>query len=281
MRLPYVLLTLAVLAAAGRAAALSCSEPPWDNEYSSPLENEGIAVPVDAHPWRIDSCYGGPPGKPEGCNFIDNETQDAIAAEAGITSTAACDIEYYLLPGDSSAKVISTFVPAQPLTPSHSYRLLCSGDDFDSYQGVVRVRDDDTPAAPPTALKLIEARYSRDDNGCCGHGDDIEIEVEGLDGAYLREGGYIEAVLSSGQRFAFDGDDDLIVVPADEERVTLTPVSASGVRGESIEIDVGEIGGDLVYIPCSIGTSTPPAALWLLAPFAWIFAHGQRRRRAV
>jgi hypothetical protein len=30
-------------------------------------------------------------------------------------------------------------------------------------------------------------------------------------------------------------------------------VSASGVRGESIEIDVGEIGGDLVYIPCSIG----------------------------
>ncbi|HEY0134303.1 MAG TPA: hypothetical protein VGB85_09490, partial [Nannocystis sp.] len=133
--------------------------------------------------------------------------------------------------------------------------------------------------AAPTALTLIEARYSRDDNGCCGHGDDIEIDLEGLDGAYLQEGGYIEATLASGQRFVFDSDP--IVVPAEADHVTLTPVSARGVRGESIEIDVSEIGGDLVYIPCSIGTRTPPAALWLLAPFAWIFAHGQRRRRAV
>jgi hypothetical protein len=31
---------------------------------------------------------------------------------------------------------------------------------------------------------------------------------------YLQEGGYVEAVLSSGQRFAFDGSLNPLVVPA-------------------------------------------------------------------
>ena len=280
MRLPYLLLTIVVLTAAGRAAATSCSEPPWSNDYSSPLEGAAV-VPLDAHPWRIDSCYSGAPAKPADCKFIDNDTQDVIAAEVEMTDPAACDLEYGALPNDASASVIFTFIPATPLTPSHNYRVVCDDGDFSSAKGTVQVRDNDTASAPPTALKLIEARYSRDDNGCCGHGDDIEIEVDGLDGAYLQEGGYIEAALSTGQRFVYVGDPEKIVAPAGADRVTLTPVSASGARGESIEIDVDDIDGDLVYIPCSIGTRTPPAALWLLAPFAWIFAHGQRRRRAV
>ena len=107
------------------------------------------------------------------------------------------------------------------------------------------------------------------------------LAVEGLDAAYLAEGGYIEAVLTSGQRFVFGSYPGQIVVPAGDDHVTLTPVSAAGVRGKSIEINLDEIGGDLVYIPCSIATRTSPAALWLLAPFVWIFAHGKRRRRAV
>ena len=281
MRLPYILLTTAVLAAAGRAAATSCGEAPWANGYLSPLEGGITEVPIDAHPWKLVSCHDGPTTTLANCNFLDEASKDVISAAVEMTTTAACDAAYDELPGDTSANVIFTFTPATPLTPSHSYSLECEDNIFGSYQGTVQVRGDATASAPPAALELIEARYSRDDNGCCGLGDDIEIDVEGLDAAYLAEGGYIEAVLTSGQRFVFGSYPGQIVVPAGDDHVTLTPVSAAGVRGKSIEINLDEIGGDLVYIPCSIATRTSPAALWLLAPFVWIFAHGKRRRRAV
>ncbi|HEY0135042.1 MAG TPA: hypothetical protein VGB85_13200, partial [Nannocystis sp.] len=100
MRLPYLLLTLAALTAAGRAAATSCGDLPWANEYSSPLENIGVAVPFDAHPWRIDTCFSGPPRTPVDCSFIDDETKAAIAAEVTVTDTAACSLD---LPNDAPA----------------------------------------------------------------------------------------------------------------------------------------------------------------------------------
>ena len=278
MRLAYTVLTLIILGAAGRAAATSCGEPPWDYQIESSLGvyGGGVPVPTDAHPWTIGSCYGGPPAKPTGCVFLDQTEPLEIAAEVEGTDGSACNVDFYSLPGSASVNIIYTFVPAEPLTPAHVYRVECDGEPW----GELEVRDNDTPAAAPAALEVVDTHYSRDNNGCCGSGDDIQIEIANAGEGYLAEGGYIDVGLSSGQRFAA-GRDTVIVVPPAEGIITLTPVSASGVRGETVEVDADEIGGDLVYIPCSIATratGTSPAALWLLAPFAWIFAHGRRRR---
>ncbi len=284
MRLAYTVLTLIILGAAGRAAATSCSPPPWDYQIPEPLGiyGEGTPVPVDAHPWTTQSCYGGVPALPTGCQFLDQDDQaDVIDATVEASDGSACNVEYYNLPGDTSANIIYTFVPAQPLVPSHIYRVECDDpSNYGSVWGEVRVRDDAKPAAAPAALEVVDATYSRDSNGCCGHGDDIQIEITNAGEGYLAEGGYIDIGLSTGQRFVA-GLDDVIVVPPAEGIITLTPVSASGVRGKTVKVDADEIGGDLVYIPCSIAAGSSPAALWLLAPFAWIFAHGRRRRGVV
>lgn len=283
MRWIYPLITIAIVGAAGHAAATSCGDPPWDFQIDEPLGNYGasIPVPVDAHPWMTQSCYGGAPALPTDCVFLDQDDQaalDVIAVTVEQSDGAACDVEYYNLPGDTSANIIYTFVPAEPLVPSHTYRVNCSDANYyGSFSGEVRVRADAEPALPPAAIEVVDTTYSRDNNGCCGSGDQIEITIEGADEGSLAEGGYIDIRLSTGQRFVA-GRDTVIVVPPADGIIMLTPVSASGVRGETIEVDADEIDGDLVYIPCSIATRTSPAAWWMLTPFAWIFAHGRRRR---
>ena len=93
-------------------------------------------------------------------------------------------------------------------------------------------------------------------------------------------GGYIEAVFPGGQHLAFiRTEGEHFVLPYTTELIALTPVSASGERGETLVLDGDEVDGDLVYIPCDITGRRPGAALWLLMPLAWIYAMGRRRRR--
>ncbi len=254
---------------------------PWDSGYLGPLIVEELTVAVDAHPWRVESCYGGAPAGLSDCVLIDEEAADTIAVEASARGTENCDVPYEDLPDHGALHFIRTFTPAQPLTAGHVYRLDCN----DNFEGTVHVRKDDAPAAAPVALELTGAYYSRDGNGCCGWGDSIDFRIGDLEADYLRDGGYIEATYADGYTYVITAEasvgDDVLSLPATRGTIALTPVSATGERGETVEIDGGEIDGDLVYMPCTIAARTSPAALWLLVPFVWIAAHGRRRRRAV
>ena len=277
----YLLLSIAVFGAAERAGATSCDGPPWDSAYLGSLDSEEFTVAVDAHPWRVESCYGGASQALSDCVLTDEETEDTIAVEASARGTENCDVPYEDLPHHGALQFIRTFTPAQPLTAGHAYRLDCN----DNFQGTVHVREDAAPAAAPAVLELVDPYYSRDGNGCCGWGDSIDFRIGDPKADYLRDGGYIEATYADGYTHVLtmlwnDGDDTLSL-PATRKTIALTPVSATGERGETVEIDGGEIDGDLVYIPCTIAARTSPAALWMLVPFFWIAAHGRRRRRAV
>lgn len=274
-RLVPALLALAVLGGAGRAAATSCAPPPWEQSYASPLVNDSVAVPVDAHPWQFHSCYDGSFSAPSDCQLVG--TDDTVAVEVELAGTEGCELDYIDLLDATSQQYIRRLVPAAPLTPGERYRLECP--DESSY-GEVVVRDDTAPSAPPPAIAVADAHYSRDNNGCCGSGDSLELRIDGLDDPAFDEGGIIEVTYPNGQIFAFAGlgDSDIIEVPPTEGTILLTPVAADGSRGETVELDAGEVTGDLVYIPCTVAARTPPAPLWLMAPFAWIIAHGRRRR---
>mgnify|MGYP006946484118 CR=1 FL=1 len=279
MRLNYVWLSVLVYGAARQADATSCASPPWDDQSFGPLDVEEMMVAVDAHPWRSESCYGGQPAELKNCSLVDEETADEIAAVATASGTQFCDTPYEDLPENADRRFLRRFVPAQPLTAGHVYALACDG----ASQGTVHVRNDAGPAAPATALEIVDPYYTRDGNGCCGWGDAIEFHLGDPDVAFLQDGGYIEARYADGRQYVIVPSlrGDALSLRPTRETIALTPVSATGLRGETVEIDGGEIDGDLVYNPCAIATRTHPAALWLLAPFLWIAAHGRRRRRAV
>ncbi len=284
MRYP-LLAALTVFTAAERATAFSCEEPPWSQQAWGPLDSELLLVPVDVHPWRVEACAGGPPEIPQNCNFVAIEGKPKtlrVAAEVEVSNAAACRLEYYELPGDAPANVIVTFIPAEALSPGTTYRISCD-ETLDTYSGwgTVHVRGDSTPAAPPAATQLVDAEYQRGDDGCCEYGDYVEVTLDGLDAASLGEGGYIDVALASGQRFVTTLESGPIILPGVHDAISLTPVSASGVRGETINIDADMLDGPPVYLPCNVTSRPPPAALWLIAPFAWILVHGQRRRRLV
>ncbi len=246
------------------------------NDWASPLASEGREVSVDAVPWLVESCpYEGTPQLFD-CTLV--REGETIAVTSEIIGGEACGLSRDEAVADGTS-FMRRFVPATLLTPGASYELDCGGNE-NSFYRTLRVRGDETPAASPE-LAGVDARYSRDDNGCCGHGDDIEVRVADSDAAFLREGGYLEVAYPNGQVFAYvEPEEDRFVIPATRGLVTITPISASGARGEAAEVDGGEIDGDLVYSACSVMARGAPAALYLVLPLLWICGHGARRRRS-
>lgn len=287
MRLTYAYLSLAILGVAARAAATSCleEEAPWQDGGASPLgrgepdeDPPDLRVPLDARPWEMVSCSSLEPAITGRCELVDGDLRLAVAVEqdgAGFCERAYTERVDYTHP-----YYIRRFVPAMPLTPGRRYAIECQ--DPVEYPGVFEVRADDTPAAPAPPIVLASARFVRtDDGGCCGDGPDLlELRLDDMQPAYLAEGGYIEAVYPNGQRLALvRAQDDHFELPFTREVIELTPVSAAGVRGETLVYDTADADGDPVYIPCAISPRRPDAALWLLAPLGWIFAQRRRARR--
>lgn len=293
MRLIFPLLTLAVAGIAARAAATSCliDEPPWQDSEATPIaeflvdgEPDVIAVPLDAQPWQRVNCYSDTTiDFAATCELVPADGAVPIAVDVEYVGTELCAEDSDAAVDDSRLYYVRRFVPSAPLIPGRAYEIDCS----DGAVGTFHVRDTDEPAARPTALELVDTYYRRnDDQGCCGGlGDVIELEFADMDPTFLRQGGYIEAVYPSGQVLVFvRPEDERFILPPVDGEIALTPVSASGARGETISLDAGEVDGDLVYIPCDIAGSRasarPGAALWLLAPILLLAAQTRRRRRS-
>jgi hypothetical protein len=281
MRLTLLVLGCAVYLAADRAAATSCLILPWDHEVGSVLlgdtfqdgYTEPVAVPLDAAPWRALHCYEAEVPPLSACEVVhgDDAEGPAIAATVEVIGDEACAL------AGSYHKYLVRVVPAAPLSPGAPYFVRCADDRF---LGGFTVRDDGTPAAPPSALAVVDVHYTRgDDGGCCGRsGDVLELRIADTEAAYLREGGYIEVVYADGQHLAVvqPQNGEFYELPPTRDPITLTPVAADGVRGEVVVL--ADFAADRVYLACDVDQGRAPLALWLLAPLVWISAHGRRRR---
>lgn len=285
MRLIYACLSLATLGIAARAAATSCAlvEHPWESGSGGPLD-EGwggpdepeILVPVDAQLWQRVPCGPKEPAVTGTCELVDEaETTRVVVATEHVGAQFCEDAngERY-----ASRYYIRRFIPPAPLTPGEGYSIQC--EDPRTFPGSFRVRDSEVAAALAPAIELASAFVSRgDDGGCCSEGDRLELRFADMDPEYLREGGYIEAVYPGGQHLVFmRPEGDRFVLPGLYEVIELTPVSASGVRGQTLVLDAGEADGDLVYVPCDVSGRRPVHGLWLLAPLVWVYARARRRR---
>jgi hypothetical protein len=113
-------MTLAVVTAAGRAAATSCLTAAVEQRVLEPAGERQHRRARRRPPWRIDPCYDGTV-EARRLQLHRRRDQGCDRRRRRDHQPAACNIEYYLLPGDTSGNVIYTFVPATPLTPSHSY----------------------------------------------------------------------------------------------------------------------------------------------------------------
>lgn len=259
------------------AAATSCYQEKEDTSHNVWLEDDEdeADVPVDAVLWQTPDCpYGHPPRVPacELVRYVDDEkvtsgfTVELVGDEACARGSGEVD-------GHDS--YLRRFVPDEPLIAGAEYSVICA----DGEGGFTfTVRGDEEPAAPPEALTDVDVHYTRDDEGCCGGGDFVELRIGDLDAAYLGEGGYIEIVYAGGWRYGLTRprNGEFFVLPPTRDPFTLTPVAADGTRGETAR--TGEVDGDLVYLPCNAAVRPTPFAPWLLAPFVWMCVHGRRRR---
>lgn len=284
MRLTYLCLAVATLGVAARAAATSCAdhERAWESGGGGPLD-EGwggpeIRVPVDAQPWQRVPCGPSEPAVTGTCELVDADEISRGVVQTEHVGAEVCDRAR----GEGTRSVhpyyIRRFIPPAPLTPDQRYAIRCEGPRGGG--GSFEVRDSEDAAAPAPALTLARAFVTRgDDGGCCSEGDRLELRFAELDEGFLGEGGYIEAAYPGGQRLAFmRREDEDFALPGIREVIELTPVSASGVRGATLVLDVGAADGDLVYLPCDVSGQRPVHALWLLAPLAWTYARARRRR---
>ena len=278
MRLLVYGLSLAVLGIAARAEATSCAEvtPPWYDGYAGPLYTADQPLPVDGQPWQLVDCSSELVAL-DACELVDAEAQrtPVVVEQVG---AEFCERPSRERVSDTSASFIRRFVPPAPLVAG-TYMIECEGRK--GALGVFEIRETDSPAAPASPLVFTTTHLSRgDEGGCCtGFGDVVELRVA-EDPAYLDEGGYVEVKYPGGQHLALTHTEDgQFVLPWDQVVVELTPVSASGARGETLVLDLAEVDGDLAFVPCNVGGRPPSAALWLLAPLAWMYAQGRRRRR--
>lgn len=262
---------MALLCAPKSAGATSCFEPAWAGRDGALLVTED--VPPDAHLWRYFHCGLDP----QPCTL---EHGGFVGATEIIRHGSNCDDDRRGLIGFGE---LVEYVPQQPLGAGQTYTLKCPLTTVheEVAEQTFTVRASDSPSAAPEDLELREIRIKRgDDGGCCGSGDELIVALDGLDAPYLREGGRIELLYSTGEVFpiGMDAESELLL-PLPEGPLELTPVAANGVRGTVLRIEPEDIGQrEAVYIPCSVGQRHFGAALWLFAPVLWIA--GRRRRRA-
>lgn len=184
-------------ALAGRAAALSCGTPferlyePFATAYQTRVFDDEYAtrLPVDAWPWSLENCVTAPD---ELCVLRSGEEVIPVTLEA--TGREACEaldeaplgIKFF----------IRHFVPEQVLAPAQTYTLDCGEPPIE--QRIVVTRASAASSAPPGRLSISGARALRAERGCCGVEKRLEVQIEGLAGAYLDEGGYVEVMYPQG-----------------------------------------------------------------------------------
>ena len=106
------------LVVAGRAAAMSCLSPGWDDAgVHSPLDeyaDDVPEVPVDAWPWRVDDCYFDGSAVVPACVFVRTDEPDAaeIAVTDEVLGVEGCE-------DDERATYIRRFAATAPLIPGH------------------------------------------------------------------------------------------------------------------------------------------------------------------
>ena len=266
---PFVLGAMALLCAPKSVGATICGTPVRQGIGALTVTED---VPVDAHLWRYFHCGF----EPQPCTL---EHGGFVGMTAFVRHGSNCDDEQDDQIGFGE---LVEYVPQQPLGAGQTYTLKCPITSVwgDVEEQTFTVRASDAPSAGPEDVELREIRIKRGEEGCCAVGDQLVVALDGLDAPYLREGGRIELLYSTGEVFPIGTDaESELLLPLPEGPIELTPVAANGVRGEVLRIEPEDIGErEAVYIPCAVGQRHFGAALWLFVPLLWIA--GRRRRRA-
>ncbi len=264
-----VALALALLAG-GRVSAYSCVESSWTGVGGrSPAVAGGSDFPVDIQPWALRECQAAPGT----CTLVgEGEEVDAEVVASPCTSE-----EY------TTTYQVVRLVPERLLTPGMTYETSCS---FGLHFGYIyedprpfQIRGSSTPARRPIEVLGVDVdrRFS---DGCCS--DDVFLEVaiafEGDAAGFFEEGGSVEVASDEGT-YVIASSVGPWALPETRGDLVVTPVSASGERGEPVTIDRRDVGGDVAYVPCSIGPGSKTMALWILVPVV-LARVGARRRRA-
>lgn len=258
------------------ARATSCAGDPWHVGSFG-----GEAVPVDFRPWLHMDCFEGSVDEPFGTCTLETTGQTiAVTPEASGTCEPLKESVY----GYSPERVVY-FVPAEPLMPGWTYRLVCTGLPESDWS--FTTRPSDAPATPAEAVSA-KVRYRQDDeDGCCGGSDYLVIEVGERVAPYLSEGGLIEVLYPTGEVVPLNDDvlrnaasvGEPVALPPSFGPLELTPVAANGARGPTTRIERDDIYVEPVYIPCAVSRGSTSLALWLLGPLLWIGTRGRRRAR--
>jgi hypothetical protein len=127
-------------------------------------------------------------------------------------------------------------------------------------------------------LEVTARKIRQGDPGCNGPGDYLDVRLEGLYGAYLEDGGYVEVLGPQGEAAAIVGGGPWISLPLVDGTFRFTPVAADGARGAAVEVDSDGADKEAVYLGCSVDPRGNSLALWLLAPLVWAGTQTRRRR---
>ena len=233
-------------------------------------------IPVDGHPWLLLPCdldYNAV----FSCELVSTGGSVPVTLDTGVEGGARCERftqDYF---GGPSEGVIARLVPAEPLSPETEYTVDCMTAPIELTGARVRTRADATPARDVPEL-APEVNLRRSD-GCC-YDDYLEAELTGLDGGLLEETGFVEIRLPDGPLIVItEAYDDLrFTIPNVEGDVSFTAVTAAGVRGPTITVTDDERGGDLVYIPCTVGRTETRFGAWLLLPLLLLVRVRRRER---
>jgi len=247
----------AIALSGGRAQALSCDG--FDNYGpSGPLDENGIAVPVDGQPWFSIACGDTP--------------MCTLYADSGLTTQLASQTTFRECSG---GRGLARLAPEDPLNPGATYYVDCEEYDTRSFQ----VRDDTEPAQ---LLSLDSATPRRElDDGCC-QDRHLSIDIDLSDGdvnTFFAEGGLVTVEFADGDlylRTSAPYEPYVWNFPDTEEDITVTLFNANG-ESEVMTIRSEDFERDLAYVPCTVNdVNRGIFGLWLLIPILWIRRHRAR-----
>jgi hypothetical protein len=259
--------TSGVLYGGAPAGASSCRSFPWwqggsELESEDPYEWRASApsdpVPVDARLWQLLTCDD----EPEPCSFVTPGHVVTVDREPVTGCTERRRFGYFV-----------ELVPRDLLLAGRTYANHC-------VPGLPTFTTREGPAAPPEPVAVAAVGLDRGLDAPCSRGERLDLVLDDIDAAYLREGGRIELgypeghVLPVTEKTYGYGEG----FPASDGPITLTPVAADGTRGETVRFDKIRYN-QAVLLLCAVGEQGSWQALWSLVPIAWVFASRRRRSR--